>query len=57
MFVGKVVIDYIDLEVDFEDGILEDIEDFGGLLMLVGVEFEYEVFFVYGKVYEVFGKG
>lgn len=54
---GKVAIDYTDLEADSEDGILEDIEDSGGLLTSAGVESEHEALSVYGKAYEAFGKG
>lgn len=58
VFVGKVVIDYFVFEVDFEEGVFVDIEEFEGLLILVGVEVEFEEdLFVYGKVYKVFGEG
>lgn len=55
---GKVAIDYTDLDADAEDGILDGIEDSGGLLTSAGIESNIEEdVSVYGKAYVAFGKG
>lgn len=58
VFVGKVFIDYFDIDDDVVEGVLEVDIEFEVLLILVGVEIDYEEdLFVYGKVYKVFFGG